>query len=33
MQNEFFDTYKYILRKIINSDGIENLSDKAKKKC
>ncbi len=32
MESNFFKAYKYIIRKIITSDGIENLSCKEKKK-
>jgi hypothetical protein len=32
MESDFFKAYKYIIRKIITSDGIENLTYKEKKK-
>ena len=32
VDSDFFKAYKYIIRKIITSDGIENLTCKEKKK-
>jgi len=32
MNSDFYKAYKYIITKIIKSDGIENLSSKEKKK-